>query len=130
MIGRDQEDAGRQESVLDGDLDSGCVARSQGDLGGRAGCLDVLVEIVTEIQESLDRRLQDMEHQLGKDRTALRMMLTERDVAKLIQCDVRTVRRLEKGGVLPLAIRFGGSKRWRAETIEAWLDDLSEERAG
>ena len=71
-----------------------------------------------------------MEHQLGKDRTALRMMLTERDVAKLIQCDVRTVRRLEKGGVLPLAIRFGGSKRWRAEAIEAWLDDLSEERAG
>lgn len=88
----------------------------------------VLTQIVAEFKESLDKRLEDLEHRLLQDRPTFRVMLTERDVAKLIKCDVRTVRRLEKAGVLPPALRFGGSKRWRAEAIEAWFEQLAEDR--
>lgn len=47
--------------------------------------------------------------------------LTERDVAALLKCHVRTVRRLEQRGELPRALRIGGSKRFRRRDVADWL---------
>ena len=87
---------------------------------------DVLASLVARLEDALERKLEEIEQRL-RIRTTLRTMFTERDLAELLQCDVRTVRRLEKAGDLPAAIRFGGSKRWRVRTIEEWLDAMSEE---
>lgn len=87
---------------------------------------DVLANLVARLEDALEKKLEEIEQRL-RTRTTLRKMFTERDLAELLQCDVRTVRRLEKAGDLPAAIRFGGSKRWRVRTIEEWLDGMAEE---
>jgi excisionase family DNA binding protein len=57
-------------------------------------------------------------------------MITERELAHLLRCDPRTVRRLEVSGELPPALRIGGSKRWQRQVIEDWLEQMQRERAG
>lgn len=52
-------------------------------------------------------------------------LLTAVEVAELLKCDRRTVRRLELSGEMPVGIRIGGSKRWRADVLRRWLDGLS-----
>ena len=89
------------------------------------GQVDALTEFASRIRESLEERLEQLEHRLLEAKPTMRPMLTERDLAKLLRCDVRTVRRLERSGDLPGAVRFGGSKRWLPRAIEAWLEDLS-----
>lgn len=51
-------------------------------------------------------------------------LLSERELAVLLGCHPRTVRRLEQRGKLPRALRIGGSKRWREAEVVSWLDHL------
>lgn len=95
-----------------------------GDAGARHS--DVIASLMAQLEDTLEKKLEEIEQRL-RTRPTLRKMFTERDLSELLQCDVRTVRRLEKAGDLPPAIRFGGSKRWRVRTIEEWLDGMSEE---
>ena len=81
------------------------------------------------VEAILDARLAELEHELlrrfsSSDRPS---MLTERDMATLLNCDVRTIRRWERSSEIPQAIRVGGAKRWRAETIDEWLQALEGE---
>lgn len=55
-------------------------------------------------------------------------MITERELAAMLHCDPRTVRRLEQAGILPAAIRFGGSKRWRLHEVSEWISALREKQ--
>jgi predicted DNA-binding transcriptional regulator AlpA len=48
-------------------------------------------------------------------------LLDERRVAEVLGCNPRTVRRLERAGIIPPALRIGGMKRWRATEVETWL---------
>ena len=59
-------------------------------------------------------------------------MMTERMLAELLRCDPRTVRRLERSGELPAALRIGGSKRWRPEDVRSYLEGraVSGQRCG
>lgn len=59
---------------------------------------------------------------------ATEQMITERELATMLHCDQRTVRRLEQAGVLPAAIRFGGSKRWRLQQVSEWISALQEKQ--
>ena len=82
----------------------------------------------------LDQRLQALEARLVSQLTDLARpdgletrslaMLTEREMAELIGCDPRTIRRLEKSGTIPPAVRIGGSKRWFRSDIEEWIAEL------
>ena len=110
-------------------IDAAGAVRDEAGGGNAESQVDALAEFAARIRESFEERLQQLEHRLLKARPTMRTMLTERDLAKLLQCDVRTVRRLERTGDLPSAVRFGGSKRWLPQAIEAWLNDLSEERS-
>ena len=49
-------------------------------------------------------------------------LVTPGELATLLQCCPRTVRRMELGGELPPSIKEGRLKRWRRAEIEAWLD--------
>ena len=54
-------------------------------------------------------------------------MITERELASMLRCDPRTIRRLEKSREIPQAIRIGGSKRWRLQGIRDWMDSKAAE---
>lgn len=54
-------------------------------------------------------------------------MVTERELASMLRCDPRTVRRLERSREIPQAIRIGGSKRWLLQGIREWMDSKSAE---
>lgn len=56
-------------------------------------------------------------------------LLSAVELAELLKCDRRTVRRLELSGEMPVGLRIGGAKRWRASVIRGWLDELSESTA-
>ena len=47
--------------------------------------------------------------------------LTAKDLARTFQISTRTVRRWQRAGDLPPPLRIGGSLRWRAADLEAWL---------
>ena len=81
------------------------------------------------LSRELDRRLGDLEDRIVDrlSETSASPMLTERDVAAIMRCDPRTVRRLEQGGEIPPAIRFGGSKRWRRVDVVRWMAELVKE---
>ena len=49
--------------------------------------------------------------------------LTAADIAKRLQVDAKTVRRWREAGQLPPALEVGGIIRWRAEDIDAWLQE-------
>lgn len=95
---------------------------------------DVTAEQLRKIVEAvLDTRLAAIEDRLrfGAPISGhVRPMITERELAQLLRCDPRTVRRLEVSGELPPALRIGGSKRWQRQVIEDWLDRIQRERAG
>lgn len=50
-------------------------------------------------------------------------MLTVADVARLVNCSVRSVYRLVDTGAMPTPVRIGGLRRWRRAQIEAWIAD-------
>ena len=48
-------------------------------------------------------------------------LLTQDQLAALLQVDRRTLRRLELSGDIPRAIKFGTAKRWRRSEIDKAL---------
>ena len=48
-------------------------------------------------------------------------LLSVNDVATMLRCSVRHVRRLADGGVLPKPIKLGSLIRWRRCDIESWI---------
>jgi excisionase family DNA binding protein len=49
------------------------------------------------------------------------LLLTVNQVAKLLQCSVPHIFRLEKRGDLPQAVRLGANVRWPRRQIEEWI---------
>lgn len=49
-------------------------------------------------------------------------LLTRSQMAELLGCDTRSLRRWELGGEIPRSIHIGKSKRWRRGDIEKWLE--------
>lgn len=49
-------------------------------------------------------------------------LLTGAEMAELLTCDPRTLRRWELAGEVPKAIHIGGAKRWRGGEVAAWLE--------
>jgi excisionase family DNA binding protein len=51
-------------------------------------------------------------------------LLSAVEVAELLTVSVSTVWRLRSQGVLPDAVRIGGSVRWRLRDIERYIETL------
>ena len=83
--------------------------------------------LAARFQAVLDARLAELENAQHRALGERVSMMTERDMARLLKCDVRSIRRWERSGEVPQALRVGGAKRWRAETIERWLAGLEED---
>jgi excisionase family DNA binding protein len=45
------------------------------------------------------------------------------DLAERLKVGPRTIWRLESGGKIPKAVRFGGSTRWRRQEVNRWMAD-------
>jgi len=96
--------------------------------GSEALYLERIREILEDV---LDRRLEILLEELLARITPHRSgkgvedrMITEAELARILQCDPRTVRRLEIAGHIPRALRFGGSKRWRLRSILSWINEM------
>jgi predicted DNA-binding transcriptional regulator AlpA len=50
------------------------------------------------------------------------LLLSARDLAKMLRFGVRTIRSMDAAGRLPAPLRIGGSVRWRAEEIRDWTE--------
>lgn len=48
-------------------------------------------------------------------------LLTLADLAKHLQCNARTVRRMVADGECPPPFKLGGATRWRWGTIREWI---------
>ena len=64
------------------------------------------------IAESSGRRL-------AHDPTSL--LLTAERLARLLDVSKRTLWRLRSAGKLPRPVQLGGSLRWRADEVSAWV---------
>ena len=52
----------------------------------------------------------------------LEPLLSAKDVARILNCSVRTLQRLRSAGKIPRPdIRLGRMPRWKAETIKVWI---------
>ena len=51
------------------------------------------------------------------------LFLAASDIANLLGCSTRHVRRLVASRRIPPPLRFGRLKRWRREDIDRWLAD-------
>lgn len=49
------------------------------------------------------------------------LLLSAETLAEHLGFSARTIWRLRSAGKLPQPVRIGGSVRWRAEDIEAWI---------
>lgn len=80
---------------------------------------------------SIETRINEFMLRLPDERVPLEdPLLTVQELAELLRCDPRTVRRLELSGDVPVGIRIGGSKRWRTSDVRQWLDGLDVARDG
>ena len=52
---------------------------------------------------------------------SLPAMLTVHEVARMLSCSVRTVRRLADSGKMPRPIKLGALVRWSRATIHQWV---------
>ena len=50
------------------------------------------------------------------------MLLKTTDVAERLSVSPRTVARLASSGQIPAPVKIGGSVRWRATDIQAWIE--------
>lgn len=57
------------------------------------------------------------------DRVGDPALLDVKQVATILRCSVRHVRRLADAGRMPLALRLGGIIRWDRAAIEAWISE-------
>ncbi len=89
---------------------------------------DVIERRIGRLFDDLEARLQVRRCDERECRSDERL-ITETDLAEILSCDPRTVRRLELSRLIPAAVRFGGSKRWRLRTIMDWLAKLEENAA-
>ena len=68
--------------------------------------------------------MQTMERECDPQARADRLgMLTVHDVARMLNCSVRTVYRLVDSGRMPRPVKLGALVRWPREAIEHWIDD-------
>jgi len=49
------------------------------------------------------------------------LMLSARDVAKLLQCSDKHVQNLRNQGRIPAPVKLGTLVRWPRQAIEAWI---------
>jgi predicted DNA-binding transcriptional regulator AlpA len=85
---------------------------------------DLLDERLEAMAERILQQLLEIVRHQQPEQATEEHMITERELAAMLHCDPRTVRRLEQGGMLPAAVRFGGSKRWRLHEVSAWIEGL------
>ena len=52
-----------------------------------------------------------------------RRLLTVREVAKILDCSPRHVKRMAKGGRMPAPTRLGRLLRWDSSKLDAWIAD-------
>ena len=57
-------------------------------------------------------------------------LITAGELAEILQCHPRTIRRMELAGELPSAIKNGRLKRWQRPEIQEWLDARPSPRTG
>ena len=50
-------------------------------------------------------------------------MLTVDDIAKLMKCSPKHIRRMADAGRMPRAVKFGSLHRWNRKIIEQWIAD-------
>lgn len=50
-------------------------------------------------------------------------LLTVQEVAELLRCSPRHIRRLADGGQMPLPIHLGHLVRWRKFELDQWIED-------
>ena len=50
-------------------------------------------------------------------------LMTAHDLAEVLNCSTRTVRRLRDEGQLPPALKIGAMVRWRRADVERWLEE-------
>jgi excisionase family DNA binding protein len=50
------------------------------------------------------------------------LLLTRQDLCTRLQLSKRTIARMLSTGQLPPAVRIGRNVRWRADAIDAWID--------
>lgn len=68
----------------------------------------------------IDSATLDVNQDLEPDTTSL--LLTASRLAAILSVSVRTLWRLRAAGKLPKPVHLGGSLRWRAEEVQAWID--------
>lgn len=92
----------------------GQIARLHGDLAEAYGTLaeDAGKALADVAKLSLTRTTMPPPREMPAD------LLTATDLARLLKCDPRTVRRMELDGRLPSPIGHGRMKRWRRADIE------------
>ena len=61
---------------------------------------------------------------------AVPAMLTVDQVARVLGCSPRTVRRLTDAGRMPRPVHLGSLIRWPRETIESWISQGCPRREG
>ena len=87
--------------------------------------LQALDELFERVLLSLEARLRGFGDSTPREVPAeTEALLTVHDLAELLKCDPRTVRRLELSGEVPHGIRIGGSKRWHAAAVRRWLEEI------
>lgn len=57
-------------------------------------------------------------------------MLTVDQVARMLCCSPRTVRRLTDAGRMPRPVRLGSLLRWPRESVESWISQGCPRREG
>jgi len=50
-------------------------------------------------------------------------LLDVREVAAMLRCSPRTVRRLSDAGAMPPPVRLGGLVRWPRQVVTQWIAD-------
>jgi predicted DNA-binding transcriptional regulator AlpA len=58
------------------------------------------------------------------DRMPADALLSAADLARLLSCSIRHVRRMDCAGELPPPVRLGALVRWRAGRLRDWLRDM------
>jgi len=105
---------------------SGQVTPATGEAARWGRSVHLLEKVVPRQLEPVLGALGELFERKARPRSSeSEALLTAVDVAELLKCDRRTVRRLELSGEMPVGMRIGGSKRWRADVLRRWLDGLS-----
>jgi len=55
------------------------------------------------------------------EQSSLAALLTTDDLARLLRCSPRSIRRLADQGSVPRPVKIGGLVRWRRAAIDKWL---------